>query len=158
MSPKSGADEPRFGAPSPADNPTTPQRPAAGRDHPTRPSDPDAPRSDRTPGTLTPGSKSKAAPEAAPATDGGSGRISPGRTRVGGTWIGFILGALVLIFLLVFIVQNLVPIEVTFLGLRGTLPLGIWLLFAAIAGVLLLAVPGLGRLIQWRRATKRAGK
>ena len=135
MSPRTGPDDPRIGAPSPADNPTTPQRPAVTR------------ASDR-PGALTPGSRP--APEAEPTR----GRVSPGRTRVGGTWIGFILGAVVLIFLLVFVVQNLVPVEVTFLGLRGTLPLGVWLLFAAIAGVLLLAIPGLGRLTQWRRATR----
>jgi uncharacterized integral membrane protein len=52
----------------------------------------------------------------------------------------------------VFILQNLEPARVQFLGMEGTLPLGIWLLFAAIAGVLLLAIPGLGRMVQWRRA------
>ena len=85
-------------------------------------------------------------------------RVSPGRTKISGAWIGLILGAVVLVFLLVFILQNLVPVEVTFLGLRGTLPLGIWLLFAAIAGVLLLAIPGLGRMVQWRRAARGPGR
>ncbi|GAA4938073.1 putative integral membrane protein [Actinomycetospora succinea] len=85
-------------------------------------------------------------------------RTSPGRTRIGGAWIGLILGAVVLVFLLVFILQNLDPARVVFLGLEATLPLGIWLLFAAIAGVLLLAIPGLGRMVQWRRAAKRTGR
>ena len=59
-----------------------------------------------------------------------------------------------LIFLLIFILQNLDPARIRFLGLQAELPLGIWMLFAAIAGVLLLAIPGLGRMIQWRRASK----
>ena len=84
--------------------------------------------------------------------------MSPGRTRIGGAWIGLILGAVVLVFLLVFILQNLDPARVAFLGFEATLPLGIWLLFAAIAGMLLLAIPGLGRMVQWRRAAKRTGR
>ncbi|WP_433787246.1 lipopolysaccharide assembly protein LapA domain-containing protein [Actinomycetospora sp. CA-101289] len=127
----------QYGAPSPADGPTTPGT-AAVR--------PDAVRAARTPP-----SEPVTVPDGAAASRPRA-RVSPGRTKVGGAWIGLILGAVVLVFLLVFILQNLDPARVQFLGMEGTLPLGIWLLFAAIAGVLLLAIPGLGRMVQWRRA------
>jgi uncharacterized integral membrane protein len=131
-----------YGAPSPADGPTTPGTGAVSR-------------TDVAAGERTPPSERPTIPDGAAARP--RPRVSPGRTRVGGAWIGLILGAVVLVFLLVFILQNLEPARVVFLGLEGTLPLGIWLLFAAIAGVLLLAIPGLGRMVQWRRAGRRTG-
>lgn len=143
-------DESRIGAPSPADGPTIPGGHAVSRSATTG-----------TPATTSPGAPPPIDRPTIP--DGAAARrprarVSPGRTRVGGAWVGLILGAVVLVFLLVFILQNLDPAEVTFLGLRGTLPLGIWLLFAAIAGVLLLAIPGLGRMVQWRRAARTSGR
>ncbi|NMH92935.1 LapA family protein [Pseudonocardia bannensis] len=77
------------------------------------------------------------------------------RTRVSGLWVGLILSALVLLLLLIFILQNLGPVQVNFLGATGTLPTGVALLLAAIAGVLLVAIPGTGRIIQLRRAARR---
>ncbi|MGQ0576232.1 MAG: LapA family protein [Pseudonocardia sp.] len=79
------------------------------------------------------------------------------RTVFSGLYIGLVLAALVLVFLLVFILQNNVPVEIRFLGFAGTLPTGVALLLSAIAGVLLVAVPGSGRIIQLRRAARRAG-
>jgi len=135
----------QYGAPSPADGPTTPGTAAV------RPGAPTArPTAGPTAGR-TPPSEPVTIPDGAAASRPRT-RVSPGRTKIGGAWIGLILGAVVLVFLLVFILQNLEPARVQFLGMEGTLPLGIWLLFAAIAGVLLLAIPGLGRMVQWRRA------
>jgi uncharacterized integral membrane protein len=145
------SEQPRYGAPSPADGPTTPGTGAISRAEVAGSGTVDA-TSDRTPPSepLTiPDGAAAARPRV---------QTSPGRTRVGGAWIGMILGAVVLVFLLVFILQNLDPARVAFLGFEATLPLGIWLLFAAIAGVLLLAIPGLGRMVQWRRAAKRTGR
>jgi uncharacterized integral membrane protein len=130
----------QYGAPSPADGPTTPGTAAVGRS-----------AAGRTEAGRTPPSEPVTIPDGAAASRPRT-TVSPGRTKVGGAWIGLILGAVVLVFLLVFILQNLEPARVQFLGMEGTLPLGIWLLFAAIAGVLLLAIPGLGRMVQWRRA------
>ncbi len=79
-------------------------------------------------------------------------------TRSGGLWTGLILSAVVGIFLLVFILQNNVPIEINFLGFSGSLPTGVALLLAAIAGLLLVAIPGGLRIMQLRRAAKRAGR
>ncbi len=82
---------------------------------------------------------------------------SPARTRVSGLWAGLILSAVVGIFLLVFIVQNTDPVQINFLWLDGSLPTGVALLFAAIAGILLVAIPGTARILQLRRAAKRGG-
>src|SRR4051812_2590519 len=149
------SEQSRYGAPSPADGPTTPGTGAVSRADLTA-----SDRTDRTDRTddwgPPPPSDRPTIPDGAAAARPRT-RTSPGRTRVGGAWIGLILGAVVLVFLLVFILQNLDPARVAFLGLEATLPLGIWLLFAAIAGVLLLAIPGLGRMVQWRRAARRTG-
>lgn len=79
-----------------------------------------------------------------------------GRGRIGGVWVVLTLSAVVLVFLLIFIVQNNVDIPIKFLGAQGTLPSGVALLFAAALGILLAAIPGYGRILQLRRAlTKR---
>jgi uncharacterized integral membrane protein len=80
------------------------------------------------------------------------------RTRTGGLWTGLILSAVVGIFLLVFILQNNTPIRINFLGFSGSLPTGVALLLAAIAGLLLVAIPGGLRILQLRRAAKRASR
>ncbi|WP_181780118.1 LapA family protein, partial [Pseudonocardia pini] len=74
------------------------------------------------------------------------------RSRISGMWVGLILSAVVLLFLLIFILQNLDPVQIHFLGLNGTLPTGVALLFGAIAGILLVAIPGSARIVQLRRA------
>lgn len=88
-------------------------------------------------------------------------RPEPGRGlrggRISGLWVGLTLSAVVLLFLLIFIVQNNVPTEIRFLGIVGTLPVGVALLFAAVLGVLLVAIPGYGRMMQLRRAARRRG-
>ena len=77
------------------------------------------------------------------------------RSRTGILWTGLILSALVLLFLLIFILQNSTPVQINFLGLSGTLPVGVALLLAAIAGLLLVAIPGGLRILQLRRAAHR---
>ena len=79
----------------------------------------------------------------------------PRRSRIGGWWAGLVLSAVVGVLLLVFILQNTDPVQINFLWLGGTLPAGIALLFAAIAGILLVAIPGSWRILQLRRAAKR---
>jgi uncharacterized integral membrane protein len=79
------------------------------------------------------------------------------RTRISGTWVAIVVAIFVLIFLLVFILQNLTNVTVAFLGLEGTLPLGVALLFAAIAGALLVALVGAARILQLRRRVRRFG-
>jgi uncharacterized integral membrane protein len=77
------------------------------------------------------------------------------RSRSGVLWAGLVLSALVLLVLLVFILQNSTPVQINFLGASGTLPVGVALLLAAIAGLLLVAIPGGLRILQLRRAARR---
>lgn len=77
------------------------------------------------------------------------------RSRISGTWVAVIVATVVLIFLLVFILQNLDNVTVSFLGLSGTLPLGVAMLFGAVAGALLVALVGMARILQLRRRVRR---
>ena len=77
------------------------------------------------------------------------------RSRTGVLWAGLILSALVLLLLLVFILQNSEPVLISFFALEGVLPTGVALLLAAIAGILLVAIPGSLRILQLRRAARR---
>lgn len=88
----------------------------------------------------------------------GTGEAPARRSRTGGLWVGLILSALVLLFLLVFILQNGEPVLISFFALEGVLPSGVALLFAAIAGMLLVAIPGSLRILQLRRATRRGAR
>lgn len=77
------------------------------------------------------------------------------RSRLGGLWVVAVLGAVVLVMLLVFILQNGQRIEVHLYGGHWNAPLGVALLMAAALGVLLVVVPGGGRIIQLKRAARR---
>jgi uncharacterized integral membrane protein len=46
-------------------------------------------------------------------------------------------------------------VQINFLAASGTLPTGVALLLAAIAGLLLVAIPGGLRILQLRRAARR---
>jgi uncharacterized integral membrane protein len=77
------------------------------------------------------------------------------RSRTGVVWVGLIFSAIVLLLLLVFILQNNAPVQISFFALEGVLPSGVALLLAAIAGILLGAIPGSLRIFQLRRAARR---
>jgi uncharacterized integral membrane protein len=77
------------------------------------------------------------------------------RTRTGGVWVGLTSAAAVLILLLIFILQNSHNVTVHFFGFHGKLSLAVALLLAAACGVLLVAIPGTGRIVQLRRAVKK---
>ena len=76
-------------------------------------------------------------------------------TRTAGTWAAVVVATAALIVLLVFILQNLQLTTVTFLGLRGDLPVGVALLLAAAIGGLLVAFVGAARILQLRRTARR---
>ncbi len=124
------------------------------------------------------------APRSVPATTTGSGRadadstgtatpaaVEPKRVALdpaldahqrqgitGGTWIALILGTLILILLLIFILQNNVPADFAFFGFAFSLPLGVAMLFAAIAGVLIAALLGSVRLFKLSRRVRKLEK
>jgi uncharacterized integral membrane protein len=109
---------------------------------------PDAPVPDAT----VPGAADSAPPAAGPAAPE---RAKLARTRIGGIWVAVVIAALVLVFLLIFILQNPTRVSVFFLGAAGTLPLGVAMLFAAIAGALLVALIGSARILQLRHTARR---
>lgn len=79
-------------------------------------------------------------PRALPATPGGDGSLSPrgtGRTRLSAAWMGVVAGAVALVLLLVFILQNTRSVRISLFSAHGRMPLGVALLLAAIGGVLL---------------------
>ncbi len=72
------------------------------------------------------------------------------RTRIGGVWVGSALFAVVLLLLLIFILENSQKVDIGYFGAHGHLPLGVALLLAAVLGVLLVVIPGTGRIVQLR--------
>ncbi|QNG19193.1 DUF1049 domain-containing protein [Rhodococcus triatomae] len=76
-------------------------------------------------------------------------------TRAAYTWTGLVIGILVLILLLVFILQNLDRVTLKVFAWDFSVPLGITLLLAAIAGALIMGLAGGVRIVQIRRAIKR---
>lgn len=83
------------------------------------------------------------------------GRVK--RTRAATAWAAAVALALALILLIALIVQNSEPITVAFLWLEGDLPAAAALLIAAVAGALLVAIPGAVRITQLRRSLRRNG-
>ncbi len=71
---------------------------------------------------------------------------SGGKTAT--TWIALILGAIVLVLLLIFVIQNNVSARFQYFGAEFDLPLGVAMLLAAIAGALVMALVGSVRMIQ----------
>ncbi|HEY1573611.1 MAG TPA: lipopolysaccharide assembly protein LapA domain-containing protein [Pseudonocardiaceae bacterium] len=119
---------------------------------------PDAPDTDQLP------VQTAGAPEPVPASTTDPATTAPApehayhqmrRTRISGLWVGLTIAAVVLLVLLVFIIENGQRVDISFFGAHGHLPLGVALLLAAICGVLLVAVPGYGRIMQLRRALRK---
>ena len=99
----------------------------------------------------------------APATRSGEVAGTPEPTRVrldptldahqrqgisGGTWIALILGAIVLVLLLIFVIQNNQTAGFEYFSAQFDLPLGVAMLLAAIAGAPVMALVGSVRMIQ----------
>jgi uncharacterized integral membrane protein len=112
------------------------------------------PQDQRTNSDPVPATGPAAEPSPGPSATGTAPAVR--RSRTGGLWVGLILSALVLLLLLVFILQNGEPVQISFFAFQGVLPTGVALLLAAIAGMLLVAIPGSLRILQLRRAARRA--
>jgi uncharacterized integral membrane protein len=80
------------------------------------------------------------------------------RTKISGLWVGLTVAAIVLLALLVFIIENSQSVDIGFFGAHLHVSLGVAMLLAAIGGILLVAVPGYGRIIQLRRVLRKAAK
>jgi uncharacterized integral membrane protein len=78
------------------------------------------------------------------------------RTRAGTAWVLACVAAVTLLALIVFITQNLHPVEVSFLGWHGQFPLVVAVLAAALIGSVLTLILGSTRILQLRRTTVRS--
>ena len=77
------------------------------------------------------------------------------RTRISGMRTGLIAGIAALIVVMIFIIQNAHAVNISFLGAHLRLSLAVALIFAAIAGALLMAAAGTARITQLRRIMRR---
>ena len=81
-------------------------------------------------------------------------------TRLSGAWTAVVIGLIALVLILVFILQNLQSVELSFLVFHGHLPLAVALLFAVILGATIVLAFGGARIMQLRmvaRASRRRG-
>ncbi|MDO4254078.1 MAG: lipopolysaccharide assembly protein LapA domain-containing protein [Kocuria sp.] len=92
-------------------------------------------------------------PQLDPALDG---RSKGGAT--GATWVALIIGLLLLVLLLVFVLQNMNDVLITYMAWEFTLPLGVAMLLAAVAGGLIMAMVGSIRLIMLKRRVNKLEK
>ncbi len=99
-------------------------------------------------------------PQVAEPAAGTSSAAPPGRvlavTRASAAWVATAIALLLLVMLIVFILQNSTRVEVHYLGLAGSLPLGMALLIAAVGAGVLVAIAGGARVTQLRRKVRRA--
>lgn len=78
--------------------------------------------------------------------------VSP--TVAGSTWVGLIIGGIILILLLVFILQNGDTVQLKMFVWTWDFPIGVGMLIAAVAGALIAASVGTVRIFQLRRQVK----
>jgi uncharacterized integral membrane protein len=100
-----------------------------------------------------------AEPESSEAT-GGTAPSTPARgeiprTRTARAHNALIAGAIVLILLLVFILENTQRVKISYFGAGFHMPLGVALLLAAIGGALVVGIVGTARILQLRRRVRR---
>jgi uncharacterized integral membrane protein len=77
------------------------------------------------------------------------------RSRTSTVWVALTGLGVLLLLLVVFIAQNTQPVEVSFLGWEGDVPLAVAVLVAAVAGLLIAAAAGSLRIWQLRRRVRR---
>lgn len=78
------------------------------------------------------------------------------RTRLSGAWTALVVGILALLLILVFILQNLQSVELSFIAFHGHLPLAVALLFAVILGAIIVLAFGAARITQLRMVARTA--
>ncbi len=100
------------------------------------------------PTSATPAQAASAAPAPAPRRGSLGSRIGTARTAL-------IAGALVLVVVLIFIIENAHAVTITFFGAHLRISLAVALLLAAIAGALIMAAAGTARITQLRMAMRR---
>ena len=80
---------------------------------------------------------------------------SPRVTRISAAWVATAVALVLLVLLIVFILENSTKVEIQFLGMTGTIPVGMALLIAAVGGGVVVAVAGIARVTQLRLSARR---
>jgi uncharacterized integral membrane protein len=70
-------------------------------------------------------------------------------------WVTIAVAVILLVLLIIFIAENSHDVTVSFLGAHGTLPVGLMMLIAAVAGVVITLLVGTTRIVQLRREVRR---
>lgn len=91
-----------------------------------------------------------------PSTPGAQPYPGERRTRLSGAWTALVVGIVALILILVFILQNLQSVELSFLAFHGRLPLAVALLFAVILGAVIVLAFGAARITQLRMVARNS--
>lgn len=81
--------------------------------------------------------------------------VTPRFTRASAVWAATGVALLLLILLIAFMLQNSTNVEVHFLGMSGTIPLGMAMLIAAVGGGVVVAIAGIARVAQLRMGARR---
>ena len=76
-------------------------------------------------------------------------------TRTGVAWWALGFSLLLLVLVLIFVLQNLTDATTSFFGIKWTIPLGLDLLLAALAGGVIAFLLGAARMFQIRRVARR---
>ena len=106
-------------------------------------------------GDAPPAPAPTSAAPAQPAPAAPAPRRGPRGSRIGTARTALIAGALVLIVVLIFIIENAHAVTITFFGAHGRISLAVALLLAAIAGALIMAAAGTARITQLRMSMRR---
>lgn len=74
--------------------------------------------------------------------------------RLATAWMTLAVSVIVLLFLMIFILQNNLQVRIHYLGLQATLSFGVAILLAAIAGSILTLLIGTARIVQLKHSEK----
>ena len=116
----------------------------------------DLPENDSAPGDPAPDAPLPPAPVRTPSKRSPLDQVR--NTRTARAWTGLIVGAMILVLLLVFIVQNSESTRLNVFIWEWNMPQGVAILFAAMVGALSTALIGGARIFQIRRAAKRPSR
>ena len=84
--------------------------------------------------------------------------LATGRTRTGAAWSAVAVMLVLVLFMLIFVLQNGHRVALELLWLDFSLPVGVALLLAAVLGGMLVVLFGAARVVQLRLAARRHRK
>jgi uncharacterized integral membrane protein len=84
--------------------------------------------------------------------------LATGHTRAGSAWLAVAVMLVLVLFMLIFVLQNGHKVALEFLWLDFSLPVGVAMLLAAVVGGMLVVLFGAARVVQLRMAARRHRK